>query len=383
MNPLPGSSSDSCWRKYSCTAKSAVVTMFSLPPFCMMPILSGEAINGDAALTIAMILSIIDAYFYLYKGRYNIPFFQFTNFLYLCHKLLIMENTESSIENKEPIKRVVLDMDDVKKASPWLGRHPKLVRRLFKFLSFDKVNDLHEHNIDNPGGGPGFVRGMLDELDIKLKIDNEQVLDNLPEGAFVTVSNHHFGALDGIILIDLVASRRPKYKVMVNMVLNHITGMRPNFIAVDAMASDDPKKKAVSMKGIKDAIRQVRDGEPVGFFPAGAVAKVNWRLRLTDREWQPNIIRLIQQLKVPVVPIFFHGSQSWWFNFLGVVAWQLRTLRHPAEVFRKRHKTFHITVGDPISVEEQLKHCGSQKEFGDFLRNETYRLREVGRKASR
>lgn len=348
-----------------------------------MPILSGEAINGDAALTIAMILSIIDVYFYLYKGRYNIPFFQFTNFLYLCHKLLIMENTESSIENKEPIKRVVLDMDDVKKASPWLGRHPKLVRRLFKFLSFDKVNDLHEHNIDNPGGGPGFVRGMLDELDIKLKIDNEQVLDNLPEGAFVTVSNHHFGALDGIILIDLVASRRPKYKVMVNMVLNHITGMRPNFIAVDAMASDDPKKKAVSMKGIKDAIRQVRDGEPVGFFPAGAVAKVNWRLRLTDREWQPNIIRLIQQLKVPVVPIFFHGSQSWWFNFLGVVAWQLRTLRHPAEVFRKRHKTFHITVGDPISVEEQLKHCGSQKEFGDFLRNETYRLREVGRKASR
>ena len=271
-------------------------------------------------------------------------------------------------------------MEDVRKASPWLGRHPGLVKRLFRFLSFDKVNALHEHNIDNPGGGPGFVRGMLEELDIKLKIDNEQVLDNLPEGAFVTVSNHHFGALDGIILIDMVASRRPKYKVMVNMVLNHISGMRPNFIAVDAMASDDPKKKAVSMKGIKEVIRQVRTGEPVGFFPAGAVAKVNWRGRLQDREWQPNIIRLIEQLKVPVVPIFFHGSQSWWFNFLGVTFWQLRTLRHPAEVFRKRHKTFHITVGEPISVEEQMRHTGSQKEFGDFLREQTYRLREVGRK---
>ena len=163
-------------------------------------------------------------------------------------------------EKQEPVKRVVLDMEDVRKASPWLGRHPGLVKRLFRFLSFDKVNALHEHNIDNPGGGPGFVRGLLEELDIKLKIDNEQVLDNLPEGAFVTVSNHHFGALDGIILIDMVASRRPKYKVMVNMVLNHISGMRPNFIAVDAMASDDPKKKAVSMKGIKEVIRQVRQG---------------------------------------------------------------------------------------------------------------------------
>lgn len=288
-------------------------------------------------------------------------------------------NENVAAKPAEAVKRVVLDFDDVKKASPWLGRHPKLVKWLFKFLSFDKVNALHEHNIDNPGGGPGFVRGMLEELDIKLKIDNEEVLDNLPEGAFVTVSNHHFGALDGIILIDLIASRRPKYKVMVNMVLNHISGMRPNFIAVDALASDDPKKKAVSMKGIKEAIMQVRSGEPVGFFPAGAVGKVNWRGRLHDREWQPNIIRLIEQFKVPVIPIFFHGSQSWWFNFLGLTFWQLRTLRHPAEVFRKRHKTFHITVGNPISVEEQKLHMGSQKEFGEYLCNETYKLREVGR----
>lgn len=277
-----------------------------------------------------------------------------------------------------PIKRVVMDFDDVARLSPWLGRHPKLTRRLFKFLSFDKVNALHEHNIDNPGGVPGFVRGMLVDLDIKLKIDNEQVLDNLPEGAFITVSNHHFGALDGIILIDIVASRRPEFKVMVNMMLNYISGMRPNFIAVDALASDDPKKKAVSMKGIKEAIMHVRRGEPVGFFPAGAVAKVNWRGRLKDREWQPSIIRLIQQLKVPVVPIFFHGSQSWWFNFLGVTAWQLRSLRHPAEVFRKRHKTFHITVGEPIPVEEQLKHMGSVEEFGRYLKEETYKLRDNG-----
>jgi putative hemolysin len=291
-------------------------------------------------------------------------------------KAAATEAKAANVVAEEPKKRVVIDMDDVAKLSPWLGRHQKFTKGLFKFLKVDKVNDLHEHNIDNPGGGPGFVRGMLEELDIKIKIDNEEVLDNLPEGAFITVSNHHFGALDGIILIDIVAQRRPKFRVMVNMMLNYISGMRDNFIAVDALASDDPKKKAVSMKGIKQAIMQVRSGEPVGFFPAGAVAKVNWRLRLKDREWQPNIIRLIEQLKVPVVPIFFHGSQSWWFNFLGVTAWQLRSLRHPAEVFRKRHKTFHITVGQPISVEEQRKHMGSLEEFGQYLKETTYKLRD-------
>ncbi len=272
------------------------------------------------------------------------------------------------------VKRDVLNADDIMRMVPKLAGHRKLVNGLMRFLSLDKVNAIHEHNIDHPGAP--FAAGIIKDLDITLKIDNEKVLDNLPEGAFVTVSNHHFGALDGIILIDLIGSRRPKYRVMVNMFLNYINGLRPSFIAVDQQASDDPKKKAVSMKGIKECIMQVRRGEPVGFFPAGAVAKVNWRGRLKDRQWQPSVIRLIEQLKVPVVPIFFHGSQSWWFNFLGVVCWQLRTFRHPAEVFRKKGKTFHITVGEPISVDEQLKHMGSVEEFGDFLRERTYELRD-------
>ena len=284
------------------------------------------------------------------------------------------ENIKEEIKVEEPVKRDVLNADDVARMVPKLAKHRKLINGLIKFLQIDKVNEIHEHNIDHPG--PAFVRGLLTDLDIKLKIDNEEVLDHLPEGAFITVSNHHFGALDGIILIDLVASRRPRYKVMVNMFLNYISGMRPNFIAVDAMASDDPKKKAVSMKGIKEAIKMVRSGEPVGFFPAGAVGKVNWRLRLKDRQWQPNIIRLIDQLNVPVIPIFFHGSNSWWFNFLGITVWQLRSLRHPAEVFRKRGKTFHVTVGNPISVEEQARHKGSLEDFGEFLREKTYSLRD-------
>lgn len=281
-------------------------------------------------------------------------------------------------ETEKIEKKTVLDADDIIGLVPKLQGHRKLVERLMKFIELDKVNDIHARHADTPG--PQFVRDLLEDLGIKLRIDNEQVLDNLPQGAFVTVSNHHFGALDGIILIDLIASRRPGYKVMVNMILNHIKAMRPNFIAVDAMASDDPKKRAVSMNGIREVIRLVRQGEPVGFFPAGAVAKVNWRGRLKDREWQSSVIQLIEKLKVPVIPIFFHGSQSWMFNFLGVVCWQLRTFMHPHEVFNKRGKTFHISVGEPISVEEQLKHMGSEKEFSDFLRGRTYGLREKYKK---
>ncbi len=159
------------------------------------------------------------------------------------------------------------------------------------------------------------------------------------------------------------------------MILNQISAMRPNFIAVDALASNDPKKKAVSMHGIREVIKQVRSGKPVGFFPAGAVSKINWKGELNDREWQPTVVRLIEQLKVPVIPIFFHGSNSWWFNLLGRISWQLRTMRLPAEVFRKVGKEIHVSIGDPISVEEQQKHQGSVEEFGLFLKSKTYALR--------
>lgn len=285
------------------------------------------------------------------------------------------QTTPNTTETPKPVKRTVLDVDDVIGMVPRLKGHEKLVERLLHWLNVDKVNDVHSRGFDNPG--PPFVKFLLDDFNIKLRIDNEELLDNLPEGAFITVSNHPFGALDGITLIHLIASRRPEYKVMVNMVLNRITAMQPNFIAVDQSASDDPDKKAVSIQGIKKAIVQVRRGKPIGFFPAGAMSKVNWKWQLVDRPWQPSIIRLIEQLKVPVIPIFFHGSNSFLFNFLGVTCWQLRTLRLPSEVWRKCNSTLHISVGNPISVEEQLKHQGSIEEFGEFLKSQTYALRNL------
>ncbi len=275
--------------------------------------------------------------------------------------------------NSNKIKPSVLDFNDIAAMLPKLAAHPRLVKWLLHALSVDKVNDIHSRNCSHLGAD--FTTAMLKDLDVRLRVDNSKVLDNLPDGPFITVSNHPFGAIDGITLIHLIGTRRPKYKVMVNMVLNHISAMRPSFIAVDAMQSDDPKKKAVSMQGIREVIKNIRDGQPVGFFPAGAMSKINWKLRLQDRQWQPTVMRLIQQLKVPVIPIFFNGTNSWWFNILGVVCWQARTFRLPAEIFRKAHKEVHISIGDPISVEEQMAHNGSLEELTAFLREKTYSLR--------
>lgn len=285
------------------------------------------------------------------------------------------EDITPAEESAKPVKRTVLDYDDIVEMAPVLKGKRRLVEGLMKFLSVDKVNRIHDHNFDTPG--PGFCRGLLNDLDIKLRIDNEELLDNLPDGPFITISNHPFGALDGITLIGVVGSRRPEYKVMVNMILNRVTAMRPNFIAVDQSASDDPQKKAVSMRGIRECMLRVKQGHPIGFFPAGAVGNYNKHLRFEDGPWKPVVIRLIQQLGVPVIPIFFHGYNSWWFRLLGVISWQIRTLRLPAEVFRRKGDTIHISVGDIITPDELKAHGSTLEELTEWLRARTYELQKL------
>lgn len=280
-----------------------------------------------------------------------------------------------SNDNKFDIRPDVLNYDDIRKMIPFFDGKPELVRKIMHFLKLDEVNRVHSSYCDTPG--IPFTQKLVDEeFKFKLRIDNIETLAGFKEGPFITVSNHPFGSYDGILLLYLVGSFREDYKVMVNLILNQISAMRPNFIAVDPMKSDDPAKKKITLDGIRQAIAHVRAGHPIGFFPAGAVSKINAHLRVRDRQWQPSVIRLIQQLKCPVIPIFFHGRNSTFFNILGVIDWRLRTLRLPSELFSKTGSEVHISVGNPISVETQNQYK-SIDDLGAFLRAKTYELDKI------
>lgn len=281
-------------------------------------------------------------------------------------------NNKNEPATSEEIKPTVFDYDDLRKLVPFFDGKPRLVNTLMRWLDVDKVNWIHQHNCHTPG--VPFTQGLLNDLGATIEFNSTEVLENLPQGGFITVSNHPFGALDGIMLINILGSYRPDVKVMVNMILNHIGAMRPNFIAVDALQSDDPKKRAVSVRGIATAIKHVKDGHPLGFFPAGAVSKLNNHLELEDRDWQPSVMRLIQKTRVPVIPIFFHGSNSTWFNILGRIDWRLRTLRLPAEVFRRKDYHFRVSIGQPIMPEVQAQHT-TPEALGKFLKEQTYKLK--------
>jgi len=275
---------------------------------------------------------------------------------------------------KEPVVTPeVLTYDKICQIAPVFKGHRKFVETVFHWLWIDKVNYVHSKYC-HATGIPFSHLLIEDQFKIRLRIDNEEVLDRFRNGAFITVSNHPFGALDGILLLHLVGKHRTDFKVMVNMFLNYLSAMRPSFIAVDPAHSDDPEKRKVTMHGIREAMKRIKDGHPMGFFPAGAVSKIDRTLRIRDRQWQPTIIRIIKQMKVPVIPIYFHGHNGTFFNILGLIDWRLRTLRLPRELFNKTGKEVHVTIGEPISVEEMARY-EDLEQLGKFLRKTTDSLR--------
>ncbi|MDE7109334.1 MAG: hypothetical protein K2O49_05145, partial [Muribaculaceae bacterium] len=105
-------------------------------------------------------------------------------------------------ENGEGIRKEVMTYDDICKAVPALDGHEKLVNRLLHFIGIDEVNRIHSTYCDTPG--IDFARRLItEEFKFKLRIDNQDVLERFPTGAFITVSNHPFGSYDGILLLHL------------------------------------------------------------------------------------------------------------------------------------------------------------------------------------
>lgn len=267
------------------------------------------------------------------------------------------------------MKKNVIEIEDVKTLVPQL-QNEKVIKALLDILHVTDANVLHARHCDKRGAD--FTDAILHDLGVTLQIENEERLHHLPEGAFVTVANHPFGAIDGLINISLFARYRPEYKVMVNRILTYIGAMQDNFIAVEPVATE--QGKSVSMNGLRQAIQQVRNGNPIGFFPAGAVSNLKWGLKTEDREWQPNIMRLIKQFKKPVVPIHFYGRNSLSFYFLRSISWKLSSLCLATQLFNKRGKTIRVFIGETIEPEEYA-HIESEHELGVFLREKSFALR--------
>ncbi|ESU29036.1 hemolysin [Flavobacterium limnosediminis JC2902] len=241
-----------------------------------------------------------------------------------------------------------------------------LLMKALKISTLNKIYNRNKHLKDVE-----FLNAILDEFQIKFEIP-EADLKRLPkDGAYITVSNHPLGGIDGILLLKLMLEREPNFKIIANFLLHRIEPMKPYIMPVNPFENHKDAKSSVI--GLKETLRHLSDGKPLGMFPAGEVSTYKDGQLVVDKPWEEGAIKVIRKAQVPVVPIYFHAKNSRLFYFLSKINDTLRTAKLPSELLTQKDRVIKVRIGKPISVAEQNEY-ESIEAYSEFLRRKTYML---------
>jgi len=241
-----------------------------------------------------------------------------------------------------------------------------ILMKILKISNLNKVYDRNRHLKD-----VAFLNGILDDLQIKFEIPEED-LKRLPkDGAYITISNHPLGGIDGVLLLKLMLEREPNFKIIANFLLHRIEPLKKYIMPVNPFENHKDAKSSVV--GIKETLRHLSDGKPLGMFPAGEVSTYKDGKLKVDKPWEEGAIKVIRKAQVPVIPIYFHAKNSRLFYLLSKISGTFRTAKLPSEVFSQKKRVIKVRVGKPISVSEQNEYK-TIDEYSEFLRKKTYML---------
>ncbi len=258
---------------------------------------------------------------------------------------------------------------------------PKVIpERLFSFVkspiervfSLDTLNEVYR-GVRRRVRHKHFFDATLDELRVQYAV-SEADLARIPrEGPLLVVANHPFGGLEGIILGSLLNSVRKDVKVLGNYLLHVIPEIRPHLIALNPFGGKSASRANIG--ALREAIKLLRSGGALITFPAGEVSSLRLdRRRVTDPEWTPHTAALVRHARADVLPVFFEGRNSSFFQVMGMVHPRLRTALLAHELFRRRGNTVQVQIGHPISHRKLLK-FGSGPAMTHYMRVKTYFLK--------
>ncbi|MEP7729637.1 lysophospholipid acyltransferase family protein [Marinomonas primoryensis] len=220
-----------------------------------------------------------------------------------------------------------------------------------------------------------FMRYTLDALNIDYSIAKGSV-GNIPQdGPVVIVANHPLGAIEGVVLADLVGRVRQDVKVLANELLKRLPEISDLFIGVDVFGGKAAQR--TNGQAIRDAHRHLASGGVLIVFPAGEVSTYAKRTSfknertLADIEWSQSVANFLKRSEAVTVPIFINGQNSALFYQAGRVHPLLRTALLGRELLNKKASRIDISIGSAIPFSE-LSQFESSQNLVSYLRLNTY-----------
>ncbi len=190
-----------------------------------------------------------------------------------------------------------------------------------------------------------YTSGILD-LDIRVS-----GLDRLPgSGAFVLAASHPTGIADGVAVFDALKTIRRDLAIFCNRDALRVSPELGD-VLIPVEWRDHLRTRAKTKETVRLTARAFNEGRAIIMFPAGRIAY--WQNgRLNERDWQQSIVTLARRQQVPIVPVRVGARNSGLFYWFANWNKELRDMTVFHELLNKRGKTFELTVGNPIGVDQ-------------------------------
>lgn len=223
--------------------------------------------------------------------------------------------------------------------------------------------------------GQAFWPQALDVMGIRLETPTEQILRIPASGPLVVVANHPHGLVDGMVLAELIGRVREDYKILTRTLLTGVEEIKRFMIPVPFQHASDARAQNLEMR--KRAMDHLGLGGVVVLFPSGVVASSDSAFGpVVERNWSTFTAKMIQRSGASVLPIFFPGENSRWYQVANQISATLRQGLLIHEVVHALNKPQAPVVGHSISPEICREWSDDPRGFMAMLRTATLALRD-------
>lgn len=240
-----------------------------------------------------------------------------------------------------------------------------------RLLALDHCRTIYD-GIPAHLSGRDFLDRLVQELGVSLEAGAGELQRIPAAGATIVVANHPFGAMEGILLAEMLLRFRPDVKILANHLLGRFPQMQELLIPVDPFGGAGAARR--NLRPMREALRWLGGGGLLVVFPAGEVSHLQLSGRtIADPPWNENLAGLVRHSGAAVLPVFFAGANGPLFQLAGLLHPRLRTALLPREFLNKRQRRMPVRIGNPIA-NRKLAAIGDDGELVAYLRLRTYLL---------
>ncbi len=221
-----------------------------------------------------------------------------------------------------------------------------------------------------------FWHRTMEIMRIDIRTPAEQIAQIPATGPVIIVANHPHGLVDGMVLADMVSRVRLDFKVLSRAILTGIDETAASFmISVPFQHDVDAQRKGIEMRAA--AMKQLDEGGVVILFPSGVVAASDTMFGpAVEAEWNVFTAKMIRRSGATVIPVYFPGQNSRWYQIANKISATLRQGLLLHEIVAACGKPQFPVIGKPVDAQEIKARSGDRRAFMAWLREQTLALKE-------